>query len=344
MPCQIICKINVNVVSKRPDKNGAPLYKFALLNVCPERYGEIQRQVIGFIWKEKKFFREFERALVFDAEEEAFAYAHINHVPMAYLKDNPEKVEYAFDLRENGILPTDFRSDLVILEIEKRLPNDWELIEKEPTPEGLIVLTIQAKFTVWELWENKINTPAHNRTPAEEMTRIKQYGKEVRPQITFTLHQPWRTIELKAVSMVKGSIGESVLDRFYRNSQYFGLKAVNYKGMEGFFHSVAYAAKQPTTYQVYEIVRDGLEPLTVSGKALNAKMGAMLQTDKGEVYFMHNQPTWEANQLNKQITIKGLLITKTSHQPLVNDKGEYSAGAEGTTNYLVKPPAPRRGN
>lgn len=342
LPCQIIYKVDVNVVSKRPDKNGKPLYKYALLNICPARQGEIQRQVIGIIWQEKKVFKEFERELVFENEEIALAYAQMNNVPIAYFKDNPERVEYPFNLRENGLLPSDLRQDLVILEIEKRLPKDWELVQSEAQKkESPATFSLQAKYMVWELYENKINAPISKRTPAEELERLKKYGKEVRPQITFSLHQPWREEELKAVSLVKGNMGDNPLTRFYHNTQYFGVKVLNFNGLEDYFHSVFYPAKQPTTYQVYEIVRDILEPKIIIGKAQNAKMGACLITDSNEVYFMEKWQAWENQYLNKRLIIKGLQIDKSQNQPLKNEKGEYLASAEGEFNYLVRVQLPK---
>jgi hypothetical protein len=339
LPCQIIFKIDVNVVSKRPDKNGAPLYKYALLNICPERQGEIQRQVIGIIWQEKKVFREFERELVFKNEKKALVYAEINHIPMAYFKDNPERVEYVSSLRENGLLPNDIFQDLVMVEIKKKLPPDWEFIQTEAQKkEYPNTFSLKAQFKVWELAENKINAPVSHHSRAEELARIKKYGKEVYPQITFGLHQPWREEELKAVGLAKGSPGDNPLTRFYRNTQFFGIKTLTINGLEDSFHTVVYQASQTTIYQIYELIRGILEPKILIGKAQNAKMGACFIADNQEVYFIEKWREWQAQHLGKRFIIKGLEVSITTHsnQTLMNDKGEYRSGAEGTFNYLVR--------
>jgi hypothetical protein len=347
MPCQIIFKIDVNVVSKRPDKNGKPAYKYALLNICPERQGEIQRPVIGFIWQEKKGFREFERELVFPNEKEALVYAEMNQVPMAYLKDQPERVEYVAGLRENGVLPENIFQDLVMVEIKKRLPSDWEFIQTEAQKKAFpSTFTLQAKFKVWELAENKINAPISRNSPAEDLARIKKYGQEIYPQISFSLHQPWRDDELKAVALAKGKLGDNPLARFYRNTQFFGMKALNVHGLEDSFHTLAYQAQQTTTYQIYELLRAILEPKLLIGTTQNAKMGACFISDSQEVYFIEKWQEWQNQYLNKRLIIKGLGVSITQHssKTLMNDKGEYSSGAEGTFNYLVRvelPQAPK---
>ncbi|MCU0447320.1 MAG: hypothetical protein MUE85_20685 [Microscillaceae bacterium] len=344
LPCQVIYQIDVNVISKRPDKTHIPAYKFALLNICPEREGEIQRPVISITWQGKKYFKEFERVQVFDNEQVAKTYAEINNIPMANFKDNPDSVEYVESLRESGVLPQDLRQDLVVLEIEKNLPQTWELVQtdaqKNESPQKF---SLKAKFKVWELNENKINAPINPNTPAQELARLKKYGQEIYPQITFSLHQPWRAEELKAVAMVQGNIGDSPLTRFYRNTQYYGLKLLNYNGLEDAFHSVSYLAKQTTTYQIYEIIRDILEPKTILGKAQNAKMGACLVGDDKEVYFIEQWAEWEDKYLDKRLIIKGLQIVKnqSNNQPLRNEKGEYNAGAQGVLKYLVKVELPQ---
>jgi hypothetical protein len=344
LPCQVIYKIDVNVVSKRPNKDHISAYKFALLDICPEHQGEIQRPVISILWQEKKYFKEYERLQVFDNEQDATIYAQMNNVPMAYLKDNPDRVEYVPSLRENGVLPLDIRQDWVILEIEKNLPKDWVLVQTEAQKKEFPqTFSVQATFKVWELAENKINAPIKRTTPAEEVARLKKYGQEVNPQITFSLHQPWRKEELNAIAMNPGNIGDNPLSRFYRNTQYYGIKTLNINGLEDSFHSVAYLAKQATTYQVYEIIRDILEPKVFTGKAQNAKMGACLITDDNQVYFIEKWQQWEDKYFNKRLIIKGLQVSikHQSEGTLLNEKGEYNAGAEGVFQYLLKVQLPK---
>jgi hypothetical protein len=101
VPCRIIYKIDVNVRSKRPDKNiSPPLWKYALLNICrPENEKIIpQRQVIGVEWKHKTLWKEMvDVEKVFETEEEAFRYAHLNMIPIASDTNNTNKISYMID-------------------------------------------------------------------------------------------------------------------------------------------------------------------------------------------------------------------------------------------------------
>ena len=59
LPCYIIYKMDVNVKSKNPAKNGPPLWKYALLDICrPKDEKAIpQRMVIEVEWQEKKMYK-----------------------------------------------------------------------------------------------------------------------------------------------------------------------------------------------------------------------------------------------------------------------------------------------
>ncbi len=107
LPCQIIYKIDVNVKSKRPDRNTTPpLWKYALLTICKPFDEKItpQRQVIGVEWKGKTYWKELiEVNKVFETEEDAFSYSKTNTIPIASFKDNPNKVDY---LSDNTSMPS----------------------------------------------------------------------------------------------------------------------------------------------------------------------------------------------------------------------------------------------
>jgi hypothetical protein len=97
IPCNIIYKIDVNVKSKRPDKNGLPLWKYALLDICrPTDEKETpQRMAIEVEWEGKKYYKELISIMkVFKTEKEAIKYAIANKVPIANSKDSRSNVSY----------------------------------------------------------------------------------------------------------------------------------------------------------------------------------------------------------------------------------------------------------
>lgn len=74
--CYVIRKIPVMYKKPRPHeaKQTYP-ERYCLLNVCPEKYGEVARRVIQVYWEGKKEWREFEVAREFETEQEAVSYA-----------------------------------------------------------------------------------------------------------------------------------------------------------------------------------------------------------------------------------------------------------------------------
>ncbi len=97
LPCNIIYQIDVNVRSKRPDRNGPPEMKYALLDICkPADEKETpQRMVIEVEWQGKKFFKELVAVKkVFKTEEEAIKYAIDNKIPIANSKESRTKVTF----------------------------------------------------------------------------------------------------------------------------------------------------------------------------------------------------------------------------------------------------------
>lgn len=343
-PCRIIYQIDVNVKSKRVDKNSTPLYKFALLDICPPKdEKEIpQRQVVEVEWRSEKQFREIVNIeKIFEDRQAALVYARIKHIPMAYLENQSTKVEFPFYADTHLALPKDLRADWVIQSIEKKLPKDWVLIQqqKEKTFENEGYFTLQGRFKIWELFENKINAPINNQIPPQNEERIKKNGREVYPYIYFRLGQPWTAQELEAISKEEKSRADNHLDRFFYNTQYYGLTVVEYRGVEDEMHSVLYPPRHPTTYQVYEILRNLLHPVTITGKAQNTKSGAAILSDKKEMYFIDDPKgdwsSWGEAMLDKNVTVSGILVSKSLDEPLKNEKGEYKAGQQGEINYLI---------
>lgn len=75
-PCLLICEIQISNKKPRPHEAHITLpTRYALLNICPERQGEIARPVTWVYKAGKKSWREFDTMRVFESEVEALAYA-----------------------------------------------------------------------------------------------------------------------------------------------------------------------------------------------------------------------------------------------------------------------------
>jgi hypothetical protein len=81
--CHLIRKIPFQTRKPRPHeaKKEYP-EKYCLLNLCPEKYGEIQRRVTQVYWEGKKTWREFEVEKQFDSEDDALAYSQEHKIAM----------------------------------------------------------------------------------------------------------------------------------------------------------------------------------------------------------------------------------------------------------------------
>ncbi|KOY85784.1 hypothetical protein AD998_06100 [bacterium 336/3] len=339
LPCRFIYEINVAIKSKRPDKNGEPVWKYALLYTCKEPNEiEVQRQVITVKLGKTTHHREIVRVeKIFDTQEDAYAYAEMNRVMMAYFKDNKERVDNVPSMRENGISPSDIRTDWIITDIEQKLPKDWEIVQTEDDKKSFPQkFTIRARYKVWKTNLNLINASKEVIQKSTEEEFIKKNGKEVTPLIQFALHQPWREIELKNVAY-----NESNWQYYYANAQYFGLKVVTLEGIGGQLEQI-YPPKnvETTPLQVYTQIRELLTPKTFKGIAQNAKLGAVL-INEGKTYFIDdrkgNWATWTDDLVGKMVVLEGVEIVRiTQKEPLVNEKGEYKAGSEGgRKKYLL---------
>ncbi|HYG51572.1 MAG TPA: hypothetical protein VD905_11755 [Flavobacteriales bacterium] len=76
--------------------------------------------------------------------------------------------------------------------------------------------------------------------------------------------------------------------------------------------------------------------MTVTGIAEHAKMGAIVVADDGKVYYIEGKPNWDKEgYYKKKIRVTGKMYTRTTRpEDLVNDKGEYSQGAEGESKFI----------
>ena len=75
------------------------------------------------------------------------------------------------------------------------------------------------------------------------------------------------------------------------------------------------------------------EKITVTGKALHAKAGAVVETKKG-VYYIKGKSDW-GKWYGKKVKVTGILekVIETKDD-LVNENGEYMQGMVGTILYI----------
>jgi len=78
--------------------------------------------------------------------------------------------------------------------------------------------------------------------------------------------------------------------------------------------------------------------ITIKGIALNAKMGAIIQTKKGEVFYLEGIYEWPDEVLEKTVTATGY-ISSQYYDPkdLVTDDGLHKTGMSGEKLNLQKP-------
>lgn len=73
--------------------------------------------------------------------------------------------------------------------------------------------------------------------------------------------------------------------------------------------------------------------ITVTGTALHAKAGAVVQTEK-EMYYIRGKQDW-GNLYNKKVKVTGKLVTEIHKaEDLKDENGNYAQGFSGTVNYL----------
>jgi len=74
--------------------------------------------------------------------------------------------------------------------------------------------------------------------------------------------------------------------------------------------------------------------ITVTGTALHAKAGAVVETPDG-VYYIKDRHDW-GDLYGKKVKVTGTLETVTTKkEDLVNENGEIMQGMVGNTHYIV---------
>ena len=76
--------------------------------------------------------------------------------------------------------------------------------------------------------------------------------------------------------------------------------------------------------------------VTVSGIAHDARMGAIVKTDQGNVYYIGDLSEWPPTLLNKRVEVKGTVTSrKLAPDPVVDKNGAVSAGMYGSSNVIT---------
>jgi len=72
------------------------------------------------------------------------------------------------------------------------------------------------------------------------------------------------------------------------------------------------------------------EATTLRGTAHDAKGGAVVQTDEGRVVYVAGLAAWPDELRGRRVEVSGRLVReKRIPDPVVNERGEHSAGAYG---------------
>lgn len=79
-------------------------------------------------------------------------------------------------------------------------------------------------------------------------------------------------------------------------------------------------------------VPEAPQPIVVVGTAQNAKLGAAVVSGGG-VYYVRGLSEWDATLVGQEVSVRGIVVESPA-EPLVNEKGEVSAGASGPTSWI----------
>lgn len=95
-------------------------------------------------------------------------------------------------------------------------------------------------------------------------------------------------------------------------------------------------AKAPAAKKSEASTAERNTQVTLTGTAEQAKMGAILIADDGSVYYIEGKQNWDTEgYYRKKIRITGTIYTRaTKPEELVNDKHEYSQGAQDESKYI----------
>jgi hypothetical protein len=81
------------------------------------------------------------------------------------------------------------------------------------------------------------------------------------------------------------------------------------------------------------------------GRAYDAKGGAVLKTDAGEIIYLHGLDAWPSDIHGQRVAVIGILVSrKLFEDPVVDANGDISQGAEGLQTVFESPrwSVPRR--
>jgi hypothetical protein len=95
-------------------------------------------------------------------------------------------------------------------------------------------------------------------------------------------------------------------------------------------------AKSPAAKKSESASAERNVQVTITGMAEHAKMGAILIDDHESIYYIEGKQNWDKEAYyHKKIRVTGTVYSRTTKpEDLVNDKREYSQGAEGETKYI----------
>jgi len=79
------------------------------------------------------------------------------------------------------------------------------------------------------------------------------------------------------------------------------------------------------------------DTVTVTGTALNAKLGAILQTEK-EIFYINDLSFWPDSLYSKKVEVKGLLKIETyKEEDLKDENGNWKQGMTGEKKTILLP-------
>jgi hypothetical protein len=104
---------------------------------------------------------------------------------------------------------------------------------------------------------------------------------------------------------------------------------------------VAYSDSKIAGKSANNLLSDSLykagDTVTVTGTALNAKMGAILQTEK-EIFYISDLTFWPDSLYSKKIEVKGLLKIETyKEEDLKDENGNWKQGMTGEKKTILLP-------
>ena len=77
--------------------------------------------------------------------------------------------------------------------------------------------------------------------------------------------------------------------------------------------------------------------VTLEGEAFDAKGGAVVKLENGNIVYLEGVESWPDEALNHTVSVTGKLVEKKFIPDPVNEGGLYSAGAEGPQDVLENP-------